>query len=204
MIATTAPVKLSLVLDMDGTLISHIARGPTTEEYLPVARPYLFWFLCACFENFLCVSIWTAAEPRWYYRVSDMVLQPILLEVSKYLGKPCSFSFVWSRKACRVIVPGYTPNSPPVHMTKPLDRIWAKDRRPYCYYTADNTIIVDDNEQTFVENLENAIHIPKFNTFSHLARPDTCLWQLGRHFEKLHNEYKASGTIHNAVKINWH
>ena len=198
-------VKLSLVLDMDGTLVSHIAHGNSVDTYIPVARPYLFEFLCTCFEKFRCVGIWTAAEPRWYWRVSTIVLQPLLEEVSRSLGRPCFFSFVWSRDTCRIVRPGRTPADPPRLLTKPLKFIWERTYSPYCHFTADNTVVVDDMPQTFAENYANAVQVPKYEIGRNhqQAFRDCYLLQLSEHFEELDLHYQLHGSIRCAEKIKW-
>lgn len=70
-----------IVLDMDGTLVSHDAFAHP--------RPGLAEFLDFCFANFHTVSIWSAADRVW---ISNILSGPVFC---KY-----NFHLVWTRNEC--------------------------------------------------------------------------------------------------------
>ena len=136
-----------IIFDMDGTLIDNIPprfRGfpenPDNYKTIPIARPGMKEILVYAFANYKHVSIWTAGTPVWFKQVYDVLFKDALPP-----GK--DFHFVKTRQPGETYVP-----------LKPLSTIYAQ----YSDYTSANTVIVDDNVQTFRDNLENAEHIPAF------------------------------------------
>ena len=136
-----------IIFDMDGTLADNIPPGtrgfpenPDLCRPTPIARPGMKQALEYAFGNFKHVSIWTAGTDAWFNRVFKTLFEPALPP-----GK--NFHFVKTRN----------PNTPYVPL-KPLTAIYAQ----YPEYTASNTVIVDDNPETFRDNPENAEHIPSF------------------------------------------
>jgi hypothetical protein len=132
-----------IVLDVDGTLLDHIPL-PFPANYArlpePVARPGLKEFLAFVFQEFETVIIWTAGKKMWYDKAYAEVLKPNLPP-----GK--DFHFVKTRD---VSIP-YVP-------LKPLTEIYAR----FPQYNATNTLVLDDNPETFKDNVENAVHIHPF------------------------------------------
>jgi len=136
-----------IIFDMDGTLIDNIPpkikgfpENPDNYKTIPIARPGLKEVLNYAFANYKHVSIWTAGTDVWFKQVYDALFKPILPP-----GK--DFHFVKARSRGETYIP-----------LKPLKTIYAK----YPDYLPSNTVIVDDNDQTFLENPENAEHIPSF------------------------------------------
>lgn len=138
-----------IIFDMDGTLIDNIpskALGFPENPYftsMPIARPGMKDILHYAFENFAYVSIWTATSDVWFRTVNRELFEPNMPP-----GK--SFHFVKTRT--RAVVPFNRIS------LKPLDEIY----RTYTEYTGSNTIIVDDNPETFKNNINNALHVPSF------------------------------------------
>jgi hypothetical protein len=136
-----------IIFDMDGTLIDNIPpkfRGfpenPETYKTMPIARPGLKETLAYAFANYKHVSIWTAGTDVWFKQVYDTLFKHVLPP-----GR--DFHFVKTRARGEIYIP-----------LKPLSAIYAQ----YPDYRPANTVIVDDNAQTFCDNVENAEHIPSF------------------------------------------
>jgi len=132
---------------MDGTLVDNIpAKSKGFIENLelykptPIARPGMKEVLEYAFTNYKHVSIWTAGTRLWYNEVYEKLFKHAIPP-----GK--NFHFVRTRNVFERYVP-----------LKPLSMIYAQ----YSDYTPSNTIIVDDNPNTFRDNIENAEHIPSF------------------------------------------
>jgi hypothetical protein len=135
----------NIILDMDGTLgdniPSHLVENPNRySKTIPIPRPGLRKFFRFVFAHYNNVSIWTAALPKWYNQFKEEVLRP---------NMPPGAEFHFERTR----VPGET-----YVVLKPLCEIYAK----YPEYNSTNTTIVDDNVETFKDNVENAVHIPSF------------------------------------------
>jgi len=132
-----------IILDMDGTLIG----TDNLEKIIP--RPYLEEFFLFCFKNFVSVSIWTAAKKEWYDEVNKEVFEPILVKHN------LNFRFVWYKDKCTIrrdllICKKY--------YIKNLKKVW----NTYTDMTNENTIIVDDNILSYVDNRGNAVEIKSF------------------------------------------
>jgi len=135
-----------VILDMDGLLLDCIPMiYPENIEYglkeKPVPRPGLRKFLRYVFHCYDRVSIWTAALPKWYNICKEEVLIPNMPVGAK-------FHFVRTRSPDEVY-----------SATKPL--IVIIENYPD-EYSLDTTTIIDDNEATFQENIDNAVHVPHF------------------------------------------
>jgi len=138
-----------LVLDMDGTLLD-FTKPPLSQsnrfsmfappEPEPVARPYLREFLQYVFKYFKKVSIWTAGTLSWYNKCFQKVLSSCIPE-----GK--GFDFVYTRNHFAY-----------VRVVKPLTLVYANSPE----YNPLNTIIIDDNPNTYELNRKNAIGIKPF------------------------------------------
>jgi len=135
----------NIILDMDGTLgdniPSHLIENPARyTRAVPIPRPGLRKFLRFVFAHYERVSIWTAALPIWYNQFKKEVLLP---------NMPDGAEFYFERTR----LPYHTYN-----VLKPLSTIYAM----YPEYNETNTTIVDDNVETFKDNMRNAVHIPPF------------------------------------------
>ena len=134
----------NIILDMDETLLGHTLQPFEENKYniqmTPIARPYLHGFLEYVFTRFERVSIWTAAGQRWYDECYDKVLRHYIPEGKK-------FHFVKTRSLIKIYVP-----------TKKLTEIYTD----YPEYNSSNTLIIDDNPMTYIDNVENAIGIEPF------------------------------------------
>jgi hypothetical protein len=137
--------KGNIILDMDGTLgdniPAHFVENPERYKTIaPIPRPGLRKFLKFVFAHYERVSIWTAATSVWYNKFKREVLKP---------NMPPGTEFHFER---------VRSSDEPYIALKPLSDIYAK----YPEYNETNTVIVDDNENTFKSNMENAIHINAF------------------------------------------
>ena len=140
--------KGNIILDMDGTLGDNIPEtfmeNPSIYPFCytkPIPRPGLRRFLRFVFAHYERVSIWTAALPSWYNEFKNEVLLP-------NMPPGAEFHFERTRVPGAVYVP-----------LKPLSEIYAKYPAEY---NESNTTVVDDNENTFKANVDNAVHIKAF------------------------------------------
>lgn len=111
-----------------------------------VKRPELFQFLLFCHEYFEGVCVWSAG--------SDLYVKRIVEEVFKGLPKPF---MVFSRSHC----PTYKQNGDKYYY-KPLEKMISQQPKGG-KMSLENTIILDDTEETFRANKDNAILIPRYN-----------------------------------------
>lgn len=158
---------MNLVLDLDGTLINNNSV---------IIRPYLDRFLYTSFQNFASVSIWTSASEYWCKQVLENI-DPILRSISYTLGKQCTFKHIMYDAHCD---PYVLPNGKVV----PIKRL----SKMYNYwFTASNTIIVDDMPITFINNEKNGIHIPTFTSANDrmLLYLEQYLWDLLAMFKQV-------------------
>lgn len=128
---------MNIILDIDYTLID-------SHGYDLTERPYLEEFLYYLFSRFKNVSIWTAGSVEWFDYVNKKIF-------SKYL-KDEKFHHVWTFDNCKIVYGSYGSQE----IIKPLNSIYDNE------YNNFNTIIIDDTEFTFSENILNAINIKKF------------------------------------------
>lgn len=126
----------NIILDMDGTLLDHDI------SFNPIPRAYLKEFMEFVFATFERVSLWTAAGDDWFEVCYLNVLRHHIPE-----GK--NFHFIKTREDFDF-----------AKIVKPLSMIYAEYPD---LYNPENTLIVDDNYATFVENLDNAIQVITFN-----------------------------------------
>lgn len=130
----------NIILDMDGCLLDAITpilpENPVRyKEPIPVARPGLRKLLRYVFSKYKHVSIWTAAHKVWFDKCYKQVISP-------NMPPGANFHFVRTH-------PVGTPRVP----LKALRLIYAEYPGEY---TAENTTIVDDNPETFQDNVANA------------------------------------------------
>lgn len=151
--------KKLVILDLDQTLVDtntdadlEMALGKCFEVvmndgkiYKVAIRPWTKEFIDFCFENFE-VAVWTAAQSEYAEKVVDLV----------FGDNKERLLFLWSRKSCQEIFVSYYPY---MIMTKPLCFVWEK----YMQFDESNTVIVDDNPDTCIENEDNAIVINPWN-----------------------------------------
>lgn len=137
-----------IVLDLDATLIA------SDKNSNPYPRPFLYSFLIFCFENFKSVSIWTAANKEWLEKVYNEIFQHLLR------NNAYKFRFMWCNDMCEkryeklIFTPHFT-NSYNIVYVKPLKKVWTY----FLNMNKENTIIIDDNIYSSLDNLENSIEI---------------------------------------------
>lgn len=137
-----------IVLDLDGTLIATDANNN------PCPRPFLYDFLIFCFENFKSVSIWTAANFEWLNVIMKEILEPFLRNTGH------KFRFTWTHEMCdkryeKLVFTPYHTDSYNFVYVKSLKKAWNK----YLDMNKGNTIIIDDNIYSSLDNLENSFEI---------------------------------------------
>lgn len=127
--------------------IYHIEIEPS-EEYSSITlngvfRPHLQEFLNFCKEHFQIVAIWSAGTKEYVESV-------IKLFGDKFLFKP---HFYMTKNDLTYIDDNFY---------KSLNKIYEEKKYLSKIINSNNTIIIDDNENTFKLNVGNAIHIPQF------------------------------------------
>lgn len=147
-----------IVLDIDGTLID----GNTPETI--VERPYLDIFLRTLFFLFQGrVALWTAATWEWLDLVSRRHLIPKIPK--EFRG----FAFMLWRDHCvRQVTTKPLVGQVQTYL-KPLRLLPSHVRGRISNMpspTLENTIIVDDTPETFLENPDKAIFIERFYKFN--------------------------------------
>ena len=121
-----------------------------------IERPYLAEFLNFCFLYFEKVIIWTAAEDVYAEEVCKIIFRnvehwPDLI----YSSAHCDYAVVNGEKV----------------RVKPIEKL-LKDPRLKGTVTADKVFVVDNNQDTFSLNPENAIHIPDFDPKLNLGKKE--------------------------------
>jgi hypothetical protein len=133
---------MNLILDVDGTLID-------SDDGDPIERPFLKDFFSFVFSHFNTVSVWTNATPEWFNKVYQLVLK-------KALPEGQSFYFIWTREQC---VTEKVHLHPRPYTRKPLSIVFNSFPSTH---TVDNTLIVDDSQETYVKNVACAVPISTY------------------------------------------
>jgi hypothetical protein len=165
-----------IILDFDETLaFVKLDKNNQRIEKITI-RPYLYKFMQFLFKNFESVSIWTSAKKSYI----DFVMKYL----KPYIPKGKKFRFVYTFDNCKIkyVFPkaGFYCNSSLCCKTiaiKPLEKVFDA----YEDMTRFNTMIIDDNEDTFCENYENAIFIKPFNGDNR----DKCLIKVAENLNKI-------------------
>jgi TFIIF-interacting CTD phosphatase-like protein len=128
-------------------------------DYWGIKRPHLDEFLLFCFNYFKYVIVYSAGSRNY---VDELVRC-----LFKTLRPP---HLVWAHED--VVYKNKQPEKP---LTKIISQSGLKG------LSLEKMIVIDDNENTFVHNVRNAIHIPPFEpqtTIAELSRDDQCLLQI--------------------------
>lgn len=124
-----------------------------------VKRPYLDEFLDVCATHFDKVIVWSAADKEYVHKIVKNI----------FLGHHLPH-LILTREDC--------PSHPSVKYHKPLRILTKLDPS----ISLERTVIVDDRSRNFVDNWDNRIHIPKYESPSSLKGiandPDKHLLQL--------------------------
>ncbi|KAJ3385173.1 hypothetical protein HDU80_000743 [Chytriomyces hyalinus] len=175
--------KLLIVLDLNGTLIDRLSKGPerklananplcprdadlTLNQNRVFLRPYLDVFLKYLLENFH-VAAWTSATPKNAHPLTDFIFEP-------FGGSKC-LEFVWDRERC-IIEP--TPTKK-YNSVKDLAIIWRQASKqqqqqapptqqpkasPFSHtWSPHNTILLDDSASKSCRTPLNHLLIPTFS-----------------------------------------
>lgn len=195
-----AKKKVSVILDIDNTLVHSIVRGEETleepykkyglkldairmDEFWVVFRPFLREFLRYLFDNFN-VAVWSLGEKEYVNKIVDAVI--LRDDPNRKL------EFIFSRDQSEILEKkGYS--------TKDLRYIWIlysqnmdkkiirniygefKGLRKWKFteglFTPQNTLIIDDTTTCCNTTKRNHIHIPEFTATDELALMDNHLIQ---------------------------
>lgn len=132
-----------------------------------ILRPHLDEFLKFCFEYFDNVIIWSAGLYGYVHAVVDKIFDPL-----KGIPEP---DLIYTRDDCVEKKDGDM-----IVLTKPLKKII--DENPQLKgITLENTLILDDRTENFIENSKNGLLIPEYNPSPNvkaIARDDIALQQL--------------------------
>lgn len=145
-------IKILHIVDInDGDTLG---RGDVTIVMI-VLRPYLREFLDFIVDYFDNISIWSAGHKRYVRAIESVIFPP---DNPHYQKKSLK---VLSREDCNEIT-----------KVSVLKDLASKD------FDLFKTLIVDDNQTTFVKNRGNAIHLPAYNvklSKDHIMYDDTSL-----------------------------
>lgn len=133
-----------------------------------ITRPHLYDFLAFCFDYFDNVIIWSAGLGAYVQAVVDKVFNPIG-------GTPYP-EIVWARDQC-VFQNGI--------LTKPLNKLINDPLARNKGLTLENTLIIDDRVDNFIDNPSNGIQIPLYEPNPNplaIATEDIALLQLKKWF----------------------
>jgi TFIIF-interacting CTD phosphatase-like protein len=143
---------------------SNLSRGSgTINSMWGVTRPGLKRFLIFCFSYFRMVVVWSAGRKSYVEAIID--------EIFKDIRRP---SPVFTYNDLDTLKGKYDP-------TKRLKKLYTRHPEYAEYLNERNTLIIDDNPLTFVENPDNAVEIPDYSpepTISSLGQEDHALLQL--------------------------
>jgi hypothetical protein len=129
-------------------------------DFWGTLRPYTKEFLEFCFSYFRVVAVWSAGQAPYVEKLVDFLFAD--------LPQPhVVFTFNHIEKGKKTI--------------KLLDKMYNYNDFTKKYMNETNTLILDDNKQTFSKNKDNAVHIPGYEpkpTLKSLkSTKDRCLIQ---------------------------
>lgn len=172
-IKKTPFTNMNVVLDLDETLIHsqeeinslinlgllskpeflevrqrlYVLKFPNSKENMwGITRPYSEDFLAFCFSYFKRVIVWSAGTRDYV----DLVVKHLFANVGR---QP---DLVYSRQECIMT----KDKKLGITTCKPLTKLMEQEK--WLDLTPENTLFLDDNQQTFSKNVENAIHIPRY------------------------------------------
>jgi ubiquitin-like domain-containing CTD phosphatase 1 len=137
------PGKKLLVLDLDYTVIDMKNPSPFISD---ITRPYLHEFMLAVYPHY-DVAVWSQTSWRW--------LEAKITEMGLLTSPEYNISFVLD-KTFMFKVDAKDRGHGHAHEVKALEIIWRKFPQ---YYSAKNTVHVDDLSRNFVLNPQNGIKI---------------------------------------------
>ena len=160
-------MKPHIVLDIDGTLISHSLKcdGDIDDIVCKLVdqvvyvkkRPYMDIFLDFCFNNFESVSIWTAAQKNWLDIVLSVVIDKKHSDrfMFTYFGDSYEINRYYSVNWNLCV-------RSTIFCAKKLEDIWTCEKWKKKGITEKNLVIVDDTPESYSCNVDNAIPIKRF------------------------------------------
>lgn len=173
---------MHLILDLDNTLLYGEIRHNKLFKLL--FRPYLAKFLDYCFHNFETVNIWTAGT-RYYF-------EAIYPELMKYVPEGKSFNLIYTSEKCTYKIKEYMGICTHRYVIKKIRKMVKKIPGA----TINNTLIVDDNYITAIQNYGNFVGISPF----HGNDTDTELLNLIYKLKVIITHYKKHMTVRNMEK----
>lgn len=134
----------------------------TKYNFWGVTRPHVQEFLLFCFSYFKIVAVWSAGQRPYVEAIVDFIFRD--------LPKP---HIIFSHDDI-VIRPGG-------HIEKPLLKMISSNAVLSRLMSLQNTLAIDDNAGTFVNNLGNGVHIPEYEpvlNINGLSKDEVSLLQL--------------------------
>jgi hypothetical protein len=135
--------KKLLVLDVDSAFL-YFYQDPSGRMDI-VFRPYFDKFIKYCFENY-DVGIWSAANKEYV----DFLLKDIFKTYASDL------QFSWSSEQCENM------EGTSLRLVKPLRKIWESGAGKLYKWNENNTLMIEDKEDSCQQNPRNCLIIPKF------------------------------------------
>lgn len=118
-------------------------------DFWGVKRPHVDEFLVFCFTYFRVVAIWSAGKYRYVHALVDYLFKDKNEPNVVFTRDDCEKSLIKGRK----------------YHIKPLKKMY--DQIPEM--NMQNTYVLDDNEISFSNNPNNAVHIPKYDPNENIA-----------------------------------
>lgn len=132
------------------------------EDFFCILRPYVYEFLDICLKIFDHVVIYSAGTEKYVKIIINYLFKNLNNQENIYKNSNSNYysecraecypncypSKILTRNDCFILKGNYI---------KPLNKYFKKFDTNY-----KNCIIIDDNETTFVKNINNAFHIPKY------------------------------------------
>lgn len=134
----------------------------TKYDFWGVTRPHLQEFLIFCFSYFKIVAVWSAGQRPYVEAIVDVIF--------KDLPKP---HVIFTHDDIEI--------GPGGRIEKPLNKMIKSNPVLLRLMSLQNTLAVDDNATTFIDNLDNGVLIPQYDpalSTSAMGRDDPTLLQL--------------------------
>ncbi|GAM23587.1 hypothetical protein SAMD00019534_067620, partial [Acytostelium subglobosum LB1] len=177
--------KKLLVLDLDHTLLDF-----KDQDVANMKRPYLEEFLTASYEHY-DIAIWSQTSWKWIeIKLTELgMLTNPNFKIGFVLDQTLMFSVTTYRALSG------KERTKIKHQVKALDIIWSHKVLGQ-YYTAKNTLHVDDLSKNFAMNPKNGVHIPAFK-IKEQKQPDNVLYHLSHYLKIVATESDVTKVNHN-------
>ncbi|EFA84658.1 hypothetical protein PPL_01648 [Heterostelium album PN500] len=156
-------------------------------------RPYLEEFLKSSYEDY-DIAIWSQTSWKWIeIKLTELgLLTNPNFKIGFVLDQTLMFSVTTYRP-----VPGKSKDRTKIkHQVKALDIIWSHKTLGQ-YYSAQNTLHVDDLSKNFAMNPKNGVHIPAFKRKEPRSQSDNVLLFLSKYLKIVATETDLTKLNHN-------